>query len=416
MDVFEHCGFETAIAAPTGRAAKRITEATGYTASTIHRLLEYSFTEDGEEMRFGKTKADPLEKDAVIVDEASMIDVLLMKALLEALKPGTRLIVVGDADQLPPVGPGNALGDIIASGVAPCAHLTEIFRQAEESMIIVNAHRINAGEYPHVNEKESDFFLIRRNSEQEILASVLSLCTERLPGQPGVLSAMDVQVLTPVKKGLLGSLNLNKELQKHMNPPAPGLAEKAFGERVFREGDKVMQIRNNYRLEWIDRRDMSRDEGVFNGDKGIIDSIDGDMGTLTVVYDETRYVRYEFSELEQLDHAYAITVHKSQGSEFAAVVIPLFPFAPLLATRNLIYTAVTRGREMVVLTGREYILNAMVDNDHNRERYTGLRALLMEYQEKADVFEDAFAMDGYEADSFDQEEFESDSLTADEIE
>lgn len=377
MKIFEHSGFATAIAAPTGRAAKRITETSGYEASTIHRLLEYYYSEGEDIMRFGKTSEDPLQYDAVIIDEASMIDILLMNGLLNAIKPGTRLIVVGDADQLPSVGAGNVLRDMIDSEVIYSVKLTEIFRQAKESLIVVNAHKINRGEYPDCNEKDKDFFLLRKKSEKEMLDTIKSLCVKRLPEYyQGCDAIRDMQVLTPVRRGLLGSINLNKELQRVLNPPSAELVEKSFGDRIFREGDKVMQIKNNYQLEWKRLEDFTDGQGVFNGDVGFIQTIDKEFNEITVVYDETRYVKYDFSQLDEIELAYAVTVHKSQGSEFPIVIMPVSWFPPMLATRNLLYTAVTRGKRAVILVGSENKMHAMVDNNRITERYSGLAVRL----------------------------------------
>lgn len=380
MDILNHCSFKTAIAAPTGRAAKRITETSGYEASTIHRLLEYYYSEHKDEMEFGRNKNNPLELDAIVIDEASMVDVMLMKSLLEAIPDGTRLIMVGDSDQLPPVGAGNVLSDMLKSEVIASDKLTEIFRQAEESLIVVNAHRINKGEYPYYNEEGKDFFLLKRNGERKILESIIQLCTTRLHKfYENFDPVRDVQILTPVKKGMLGSYNLNSELQKVLNPPAPGVNEKKIGDRIFREGDKVMQMKNNYNLVWKDRRDFSEGEGVFNGDVGYISSIDTEFNVMTIIYDDSKYVEYDLTGLDEVETAYAITVHKSQGSEFPAVIMPISFFPPALATRNLIYTAVTRGREDVILVGSEDRLNAMVDNNLIRERYSALDVWLRDY-------------------------------------
>ena len=383
MDIFSHCGLETSIAAPTGRAAKRITETTGFKASTIHRLLEYAYTGVDDDMFFGKDRSDPLDCDAVIIDEASMVDILLMKALLAAIPSGARLIMVGDADQLPPVGVGNVLRDMIESGRIASARLTEIFRQAEESMIVVNAHRINRGDYPQVNEEDSDFFLLHKKTESEILDTLKDLCVRRLPEHyEGLDPVKDIQILTPVKKGILGNANLNRSFQAIFNPPSPEKDEKSLGERVFRVGDKVMQTKNNYRLRWINRHDFSEGDGVFNGDMGYIESIDEDKGDLTVIFDDVKYAIYDFASLDELEHAYAITIHKSQGSEFPVALIPIFPVAPVLSTRNLIYTAVTRGKKLVALVGSESRLRFMVDNNQHKERYSALKSLLVQYFEE----------------------------------
>jgi len=373
INILHQSDLSTAIAAPTGRAAKRITETSGHMASTIHRLLEYYYSENEEMMRFGKNSEDPLDYDAVIIDEASMVDLMLMNGLVLALKPGTRLIIVGDADQLPSVGAGNVLRDIVDSEYIYSVKLTEIFRQAKESMIVVNAHKINKGEYPDCNEKGKDFFLIRRSGEKEMLESIKELCLKRLPEYYNdCLPVRDIQVLTPVRKGLIGSINLNKELQMVLNPPSDDLDERKFGDKIFRENDKVMQIRNNYQMVWKKIEDFTEGEGVFNGDVGFVKRIDLDLNQMTVVFDESKYVTYEFSQLDELELAYAVTVHKSQGSEFPIMVMPVSWFPPMLATRNLLYTAVTRGKEVVVLVGSENKLNAMVDNNRITERYSGL--------------------------------------------
>jgi len=325
-------------------------------------------------MRFGKTEEDPLDYDVVIVDEASMIDLLLMQGLTDALKAGTRLIMVGDYDQLPSVGAGNVLRDIIESEFVHTVMLKEIFRQAGESMIVVNAHRINKGDYPAVNAKDKDFFFMERPSEKHMLDLIVELVTKRLPAYyDDILPMRDIQVLTPVRKGALGSIALNAELQQALNPPREDLKEKKFGDRVFRERDKVMQIKNNYQLGWCRQRDFSDGQGVFNGDVGFIESIDKESGTMLVIFDEDRYVTYDFSQLDELELAYAVTVHKSQGSEFPIVVMPVSWFPPVLATRNLLYTAVTRGKRVVVLVGSEARMNAMVDNNRIKMRYSGLK-------------------------------------------
>ena len=395
INILEDSGIKTAIAAPTGRAAKRITETSGHYASTIHRLLEYYFSESENMMRFGKTREDPLDYEAVIIDEASMIDLMLMNGLVSAIRPGTRLIIVGDSDQLPSVGAGNVLRDMIDSEYIYYTRLKEIFRQAGESMIVVNAHRINNGEYPQCNVRDKDFFFMHRGSEKEMVATIKELCVSRLPGYyEDIRSAADIQVLTPVRKGLLGSINLNRELQDVLNPPCESLEEKTFGDRIFREGDKVMQIKNNYELAWKNLEDFSEGEGVFNGDVGFVKKVDREFNEVTVVYDEVRYVTYDFSQLDELELAYAITVHKSQGSEFPIVIMPVSWFPPMLATRNLLYTGVTRGKKAVVLVGSENRLQGMVDNDRISERYSGLRARLkrmldMESQQAASgVFEE----------------------------
>ncbi len=377
MNILTRCGCTTAIAAPTGRAAKRITETSGYPAVTIHRLLEYYYSEGEDTMRFGRTAENPLEQDAVIIDEASMIDILLMNGLMSAIRPGTRLILVGDADQLPSVGAGNVLRDILDSELIYSVRLTEIFRQARESLIVVNAHKINRGEYPDCNERDKDFFFVRKKGERDMLNAIRELCISRLPAYYTHRDPLrDIQVLTPVRKGMIGSINLNRELQALLNPPGPGKAERTVGERVFRTGDKVMQIRNNYRLDWRKIGDFTEGQGVFNGEVGFVASLDTEGHQLTVVFDEDKLVTYQFAELDELEHAYAMTVHKSQGSEFPIVILPVSWFTPVLATRNLLYTAVTRGKEAVVMVGSEQRMWDMVDNDRIAQRYTGLAARL----------------------------------------
>lgn len=387
IDIFESSGFKVAIAAPTGRAAKRITETSGHYASTIHRLLEYYYSDEEDAMKFGKNSEDPLDYDVVIVDEASMIDIILMQNLTEAIKPGTRLIMVGDYDQLPSVGAGNVLRDIIESEYVHTVLLTEIFRQAEESMIVVNAHRINKGEYPFLNVKEKDFFFMERRSEGAIIDLINELVSKRLPAYyEGVDSLKDIQVLTPVRKGALGCINLNIRLQEILNPNSPDKIEKKFGDRIFREGDKVMQIKNNYEIGWRRKRDFSEGEGIFNGDVGFIEKIDTEYNQITVIFDDDRYVTYEYGQMDEIEHAYAVTVHKSQGSEFPIVVMPVSWFPPMLATRNLLYTAVTRGKQVVVLVGSEPRMNAMVDNNSIKQRYSGLKDRLQKLLEEETNF------------------------------
>ncbi|MGI6569491.1 MAG: ATP-dependent RecD-like DNA helicase [Caldicoprobacterales bacterium] len=375
IDLLEEEGLKAELAAPTGRAAKRMTEATGREAKTIHRLLEYGFGDESEDA-FQRNEDNPIKADAVIIDEMSMVDILLIYHLLKALVPGTRLIMAGDADQLPSVGPGNVLRDIIQSNVIPVIHLTEIFRQAQESMIIVNAHRINRGEQPLLNVKNKDFFFDKRHDAVEVLRTLEELVVSRLPGFGGYHSLRDIQIMAPMRKGITGVNNLNIELQKKLNPPAPCKKEKSYGEFIFRQGDKVMQVKNNYRLEWSRHGDDGmalEGEGVFNGDVGYIQDIDPEEQTLTVLFDDDKTVVYEFSQLDELELSYAISIHKSQGSEFPVVIIPLVSGPPMLMTRNLLYTGVTRAREMVVLVGRENLIHRMVDNNHIARRYSCLK-------------------------------------------
>lgn len=375
IDVFEQSDFTVQIAAPTGRAAKRISETSGREALTIHRLLEYAYGENDEVMRFGRNGGNRLEGDVVIVDEMSMVDILLMDALTEALRPGARLVLVGDADQLPSVGPGRVLGDIIDSELITTVKLTDIFRQASESMIVVNAHRINHGDYPFLNEKDRDFFMLGRNSENAILSTIIELCCERLPRFYTDCDPLrDIQVLTPVRKGTLGIHTINAKLQMLLNPHRPGAKERNFGNRVLREGDKVMQIRNDYQMKWKRTDNFMDGEGVFNGDIGFISSIDTEENRIRVLFDGVRAAEYDFSNADELELAYAMTIHKSQGSEFPVIVMPVAGFPPMLSNRNLLYTGVTRGKKGVVLVGSERCLRNMVDNDSISDRYTGLAA------------------------------------------
>lgn len=362
------------LCAPTGRAAKRMSEATGREAKTIHRLLEFG----GEDGQFQRNEESPLDATCVIVDEMSMVDVYLMRSLLRAIKPGTRVILVGDSDQLPSVGPGNVLGDILLSEQIQQVRLTEIFRQDESSMIILNAHRINQGQMPACNTPRGDFFFERKQNPQEAADSIVALCQTRLPGYLGGTSAGDtIQVLSPTKKGVCGVNQLNLRLQKALNPPRPGAAEVIFGETVFRLGDRVIHTRNNYQLAWTGPGGV-QGEGVFNGDVGRVDAVDPEGRTLTVLYDEERRVDYEYAQLDELELSYCLSVHKSQGSEFEAVVMPVVGGHHRLLNRNLFYTAVTRARRLVVLVGYEEAIAAMVRNDHHSKRYTMLAQRLQE--------------------------------------
>ena len=370
--IFTLKGKRVELAAPTGRAAKRMTEATGREARTIHRLLEYS--PDDEGFKFARNAEAPLECDACIIDETSMVDIFLMKSLLDALKPGSCLVLVGDADQLPSIGAGNVLRDIIASGAVPVVRLSEIFRQAMESMIVVNAHRINRGEPPLLNVKGKDFFFESCADEYEAARNVVALCQSRLPSHFKAEPLKDIQVLCPQKRGECGVNRLNVLLQKALNPPAPFKNERAAGEYVFREGDKVMHIRNNYQLafkRFNENGAVIKGEGVFNGDMGSIERIEP-RGDVTVRFEDGRECEYDQAALNDLMLAYAISVHKSQGCEFRVVVMPLWQGNPMLYTRNLLYTAVTRAREAVVLTGSKSMLGYMVNNNQLSERYSAL--------------------------------------------
>ena len=377
---FELEGLDMFLAAPTGRAAKRMSETTGYEARTIHRMLEVNGGVDGEG-GFARDQQNPLETDLIIIDEMSMVDLSLMCALLKAVVAGTRLILVGDVNQLPSVGPGSVLKDIIDSQMFHVVRLSKIFRQASQSDIIVNAHKINRGEQVVLDNKSLDFFFLKRYEADVIISVVIQLIRQKLPkyvdAQP-----YDIQVLTPMRKGLLGVERLNTILQQYLNPPDKSKAEKEYGQGLFREGDKVMQIRNNYQLEWEIRSKygipVDRGMGVFNGDMGVIRSIQPFAETMTVEFDEGRMVEYSFKQLEELELAYAITIHKSQGSEYPAVVIPLLNGPRLLMNRNLLYTAVTRARKCVTLVGNEGTFQEMIRNGNQQQRYSGLRRQLME--------------------------------------
>ena len=374
---FSDEGQDIMLAAPTGRAAKRMTETTGYEAKTIHRMLELSGApeDDRARARFERNETNPLETDVVIVDEMSMVDIFLFQSLLKAVTPGTRLILVGDVDQLPSVGPGQVLKDLIDSGAFRTVMLEQIFRQAEGSDIVMNAHKIRTGRYPGLDNDSADFFFLPRSDVRVIYKHMVQLITEKLPGYVGA-DSIDIQVLTPMRKGPLGAETLNRILQQYLNPPSPDKHELEYGDILFREGDKVMQIKNNYQLEWEIVGDyyirIKSGTGVFNGDMGRIIRIDESRRAMTVDYEEGHVVEYEFSLLEELEPAYAITIHKSQGSEYPAVIIPMLSGPPQLLNRNLLYTAVTRAQKSVVILGQEETIHRMVDNDRVNMRHTGL--------------------------------------------
>ncbi len=373
-------GRDVLLAAPTGRAAKRMSEATGREARTIHRLLEYS----GEAGAFQRNEENPLDASCVIVDEMSMVDIFLMRSLLRALKPGTRLVMVGDADQLPSVGPGNVLGDILASDTIPSVRLTEVYRQEGQSMIVLNAHAINHGGMPVLNRKGSDFFFERRPLPEECADAITALCVRRLPGYLNSGRPLqDIQVLSPQKKGPTGVIALNHILQDALNPPGGAKRELAVGDIVFRTGDKVIHTHNDYTLAWSNDQTGDDGEGVFNGDMGIVERVMPEEKCLSVLFDDGRRAEYDRQALENLDLAYCLSVHKSQGSEFPCVVIPVMPGPAMLLTRNLFYTALTRARKLVVLVGREDIISQMVNNDHVARRYTALEERLREARGKS---------------------------------
>ena len=375
-------GMSLLLAAPTGRAAKRMTEATGYEAMTIHRLLEVGGGIEGDSHTyFNKNEDDPLETDVIIVDEASMVDILLFQGLLKAIIPGTRLILVGDAAQLPSVGPGRVLRDIIDSGRFSCISLKRIFRQAEGSDIVVNAHKINAGEQIKLGTDSKDFLFLERNSSKMIIEHMIWMMRDKLPKYCDA-DMFDITVLTPMRKGALGCIELNKFLQESLNPPSPAKREHISGDFIYREGDKVMQIKNNYKLEWnIYGRfgiEIASGLGVFNGDTGRILEINDSAQTVKVEFDDKRIVEYPFNLLDELEMAYAITIHKSQGSEYPAVIIPLLDVPEIMRYRNLLYTGITRGKKCVVLMGSSEIVREMIDNSSGRSRYTSLKERILE--------------------------------------
>ena len=382
---FEGEGAEIRLAAPTGRAAKRMTEATGYEAQTIHRLLELSgMPEDdreGQPIHFERNAENPLETDVIIIDEMSMVDIHLIHSLLMAITAGTRLILVGDENQLPSVGPGNVLRDIIRSGQFPVVELKKIFRQASESDIVVNAHKINKGEQVEINNKSRDFFFLKRYDADIIIRVVIALIQEKLPKYVEA-KPFEIQVLTPMRKGLLGVERLNQILQRYLNPPDASKKEKEIGQGLFREGDKVMQVRNNYQLEWEIRGrygiPIEKGVGVFNGDTGIIKTINEFAETAEVEFEDGRWAEYSFKQLDELELAYAVTIHKSQGSEYPAVIIPLLSGPRMLMNRNLLYTAVTRARKCVTVVGSEETFREMIRNEKQQRRYSSLDRRIQE--------------------------------------
>jgi len=396
VSLFEKMGLKTLLTAPTGRAAKRMSELTGRDAATVHRLLEAGFSAEGDELIFKRDEEEPLVCDAIILDECSMVDIYLMAALLRAMPPECRLIMVGDADQLPSVGPGNVFLDIIRSGIVETVRLTEIFRQGAESRIVANAHMINRGDYPDFksNSAESDFFFLRRCEPAQTVETIIELCRHRLPEKMGI-SPMDIQVLSPTRKGETGTRYLNAVLQRVQNPPSPAKKEKKYGEIVFREGDRVMQTRNNYDIIWAkpEKIELSFDEdgaalpvitmgakpdhgtGIFNGDIGTVAGLDNENEVMTVLFDD-RLAAYGFDMLPELEHAFAMTVHKSQGSEFKAVILAAQEGSPQLMSRSILYTAVTRARELLIIVGNDTTVFNMIDNHKVTRRYSGLRARL----------------------------------------
>ncbi len=377
IQLFEQSKNKIALAAPTGRAAKRMTELCGKEAKTIHRLLEVGFSEEDALREYYRESTEPLDEDVIIIDEVSMVDVILMSSLLSSVKRGGRVIFVGDSDQLPSVGAGNVLFDIIASGVVPTVCLDTVFRQAEESMIVVNAHRINMGEYPILNQKDKDFFFVETEDTAQTAKQLADLVSRRLPNAYGLDPIYDIQVITPMKKTQNGVFALNEVLQSLLNPPSPEKSEREFQNRILRQGDKVMQMKNNYEISWK-RDDGTEGTGVYNGDMGKI--LEVKNTSVIVLFDDGKQVTYENAILDEIELAYAVTVHKSQGSEFRTVVIPVFYGTEKLFTRNLLYTAVTRAKEMVVLVGQKGAICKMVDNDYEAKRFSGLCGKLLEGQ------------------------------------
>lgn len=373
--VFDAMGLRIALAAPTGRAAKRMSQSAGEEAKTIHRLLEMEYGAE-DKLRFRKNENDQLEDDVIIIDEASMLDLMLTNALLKAIKPGARLILIGDVNQLPPVGAGHVFDDIIKSDRFATVELTHIFRQAQESLIVTNAHAVNHGEYMNLESKSGDFFFLPRQDDAQTAATIAELCKKRLPKSYGLTVFEGIQVITPSRKGDAGTEMLNSALQSAINPPTRGKAEKKVRDFTLREGDKVMQIKNNYDIEW--NKNGSQGFGIFNGDIGVIKKIDLSEELITVDF-EDKICEYDYTMLDELELAYAITVHKSQGSEYPIVVMPLYRYTPKLLTRNLLYTAITRAQSIVILVGNGEVAKAMVDNNRQTKRYTGLRYALEKY-------------------------------------
>ena len=374
LSLYDQMGMKYVLAAPTGRAAKRLMEVTGQEASTIHRLLEAGIDPHTGELFFSKNEEDPLKAEAVIVDEMSMVDILLLHSLLKAIPQRARLILVGDPDQLPPVGPGFPFNDMLRAKSLPSVRLTEIFRQAQESLIVMNAHRVNNGTMPELRNRKSDFFFLPCRSEEEAAQTIQGLCQTRLPKNMGIPSA-EIQVLSPTKKGGAGTVHLNKILQAALNPPSADKKEKALGEILFREGDRVMQIRNNYDILWKKVDGTQVGAGIFNGDVGIIQSIDMNLEQVSILFDD-KIADYDFTQLIELEPAYAMTVHKSQGSEYRAVVLSAWNASPYLLSRSILYTAVTRAKELLIIVGREETIAQMVANAKVGRRYTGLKLRL----------------------------------------
>lgn len=375
LDLFDKMGLKSQLAAPTGRAAKRLCELTGREAATIHRLLEAQFDPETGLMTFLHNEDEPLKIDAMVIDETSMVDLLLMQSLLRALPADCRLILVGDPDQLPSVGAGNLFSDCIRSGCIPAIRLNEIFRQAQESLIVMNAHAVNRGEMPELGVKDRDFFFMKRRTGESLVQTIQELCARRLPENMKIPSS-EIQVLSPTRRGISGTQNLNKMLQEVLNPAAPTKREKSYGDFLFREGDRVMQIRNNYDIMWKRLDGITAGTGVFNGDIGVITEISFQEETLTIVFDDDKQARYGFDMLSELEIAYAMTVHKSQGSEYRAVILAAWQGSPYLLIRSVLYTAITRARQLLIVVGNEEVIAAMTENNRQQRRYSGLKLRL----------------------------------------
>jgi len=379
IQVLSSMNLSIALAAPTGRAAKRMSQITGLEAKTIHRLLCVQPSEDDMSVRFTHNESNPLPFDVIILDEVSMVDIQLMNSFLRAVKKGARIIFSGDSDQLPSVGPGNVLRDICESGILPIIRLKHIFRQAQESLIVMNAHKINDGIMPEIAIRDNDFFFMKRSSTESVATTICDLFRNRLPNSYKINPVSSIQVLCPSKKGVAGSINLNRMLQDYINPYNITKQEYSYGKTVFRVGDKVMQVKNNYDLPWY-KDTGEKGTGIFNGDMGIIESISLKDRQINIIFDDDKHTDYSLYDLENLDLAYAITVHKSQGSEFPFIIIPICRFAPMLMCRNLLYTAVTRAKNMVIMVGNSYSLEMMVSNNEEKKRYSGLCERLKQLQ------------------------------------
>ena len=374
LSLYDQMGLTCMLAAPTGRAAKRMTEVTGQEASTIHRLLEAEIDPHSGQLFFTRDESNPLKTHAVILDEMSMVDIQLLYSLMQALPARARLILVGDPDQLPPVGPGFPFNDMLRSGKLPSVRLTEIFRQAQQSLIVMNAHRVNAGQMPELNNVKNDFFFLGAKTEEAVGQTIVGLCATRLPKNMGI-QPWEIQVLSPTKKGTAGTVYLNQILQESLNPHAPDKKERRYGDTCFREGDRVMQVRNNYDILWKKTDGSVVGSGIFNGDVGIVTAIDNDMETMTVRFDD-READYDFTQLNELELAYAMTVHKSQGSEYRAVILAAWNGSPYLLSRSILYTAITRAKELLIIVGKAETIAIMTQNAKVGRRYTGLKLRL----------------------------------------